>query len=46
MICTSVLAIYRIMSCGVSNTTISFINVSYSCPTTDSDIFLLEQFYV
>ena len=31
------------MSCGVSNTTISFPNVFYSCPTTNSNIFLLEQ---
>ena len=35
----SVLAINRIVSCGVSNTTISFLNVFYSCPTIDSDIF-------
>ena len=31
------------MPCGVFNTTISFLNVFYSCPTTNSDIFLLEQ---
>ena len=31
------------MSCGVSNIIISFLNVFYSCPTTNSDIFLLEQ---
>ena len=31
------------MSCGVSNTTIAFPNVFYSCPTTNSNIFLLEQ---
>ena len=31
------------MFCGVSNTTISFLNVFNSCPTTNSDIFLLEQ---
>ena len=30
------------MSCSVSNTTISFLNVFYSSPTTNSDIFLLE----
>ena len=36
-------AIYRIIFCGVSNTTISFLNVFYSCPTTNSDFFLLEH---
>ena len=40
---TSVIVIYRIMSCGISNTTISFLNVFYSCLTTNSDIFLLEH---
>ena len=30
------------MPYGVSNTTISFLNVFYSYPTTNSDIFLLE----
>ena len=44
--CTNVLAIYRIISCGVSNTTNSFLNVFYNCPTTNFDIFLLEQFYI
>ena len=34
---------FRIMSYGVSNTTISFLNVFYSCLSTNSDIFLLEQ---
>ena len=31
------------MSCGISNTTISFLNVFYSCFTTIFDIFLLEH---
>ena len=32
------------MPCGVFNTTISFLNVFYSCPIKkNSDIFLLEQ---
>ena len=32
------------MSYGVSNTTISFLNVFYGCSTINSDIFLLEHF--
>ena len=31
------------MPCDVSNTTISFLNVFYSCLTTNFDIFLLEH---
>ena len=31
------------MPCDVFNTTISFLNVFYSCPTTIFEFFLLEQ---